>query len=280
MLGGRLVRPWILGVLFVVWWGWLAAYATARTLEGEDWLLVLAVPVVLLSALGTSIAAHRWPAVVSALLFASPAVVMPARDFVRAAKSYRDGSARLIRVGLPAEIPPFGLDSRTRIPLHLSGCVTSDVWNARVWINNNTVLWLSATLGPMPGLYEGPLPTDAEPAAALDERGAALRDAYDGDTLSIGGQTYPMTRALALTLDRFGERDREQLWRAAVLHDRLLVVREGQDDDFPHVLDLATGRYLGGRLDEVVAQAHPELAPRWQREMMEEAAVHQASRGF
>jgi hypothetical protein len=258
----------MVGVLFVAWWGWLAAFVAAQTHAGEQWLLALAVPVVLLSAWETSMVAHRRPALVGAALLASPIVVMPARDFVRAAQSYRDGSARLIRVGLPAGIPPFRLDPATRIPLHFSGCVTTDVWNARVWINNETVQWLSATLGPMPGLYEGPLPTDEELVAAIAD-GVSLRAAYDGAALTLDGETFALPRALALTLDGFLENDPDgSWWRAAVLHARLLVVREGRVDDDPHVFDLATGQYLGGGVAWDVAEAHPELAPRWQREMI------------
>lgn len=263
----RHLSAWILAALLATWWSWLAAFDALGD-YGWRWQTAMiwpAIPLVLVSAWATARVGRRHPRALGMALLASPMIVMPVREFVRAAQSYFDGSARLVRVGMPAGIPPYGLDETTRIPLYFSGCVTTDVWNARVWINNETVLWLTRTLGPMPGLYAGPLPMGDEIVLALARSGRSLREVDDGVALHLGDVRVTPSLALRLTLETF-HRDVP----VVLLHDRLLVIGEDlRAPDF-FVFDVATGRHLGGGLAPDVAEAHPELAPRWQREAIED----------
>jgi hypothetical protein len=256
----------LLAALLGTWWTWVALFCATDTFAGERWLAVLALPIVLFSAWATAAAARRRRALLGAVLLASPVVVLPIREIARAAQSYLDGTARLIRVGLPAAIPPFRLDPDSRIPLYFSGCVTTDLWDARVQFNNETIRWASDTFGPMPGLYTGPIPSDEAMAAAIARHGVELSAAYDGTRLSIAGADFALPHLLRITLDMMLVDDLGL--RAVVLYDRLLVVQEA-DMRSTLVFDRSTGRQLDGALYEPLAEAHPELAPRWQREMME-----------
>ena len=112
----------------------------------------------------------------------------------------------------------------------------------------------------MPTIYDGPLPTHEEVQVVLERDGVPLPrfDAPAGPP------------ALAATLAWLDDIAGGSI-RFARMSERLLAVGELREDRglvVYDVLDVETGRALWGGLPWDVAEAHPELAPRWQREAL------------
>lgn len=81
---------------------------------------------------------------------------------------YLHGTARLRHSGLPGT-EFFNLDRQLRCGRTTYGCIVSgDEWLTQVPYNS-AVGYLTATLGPMPGAYTGPYPTQDEAISALQQ---------------------------------------------------------------------------------------------------------------
>ncbi|MCH9679994.1 MAG: hypothetical protein K0V04_01070 [Deltaproteobacteria bacterium] len=224
-------------LLLSLWWLWVRAYI--GDFGEARWrvtaLLIGAAPLVLGSAVTLAVIAHRSRSLSAAIMLASPAIVLPAQEFAVAAQRYADDEGYLIRTGMQLSFPLLGIDPQTRIPVHFSGCLTSDVWEARVWINNTTTRWLSENLGPMEGLYFGPLPSRKEGERQIAQHGRLLEQAYDGRAVRFDGMTYPIRPQLRDYLDAIVRDDEvRQRFRVAVLHDEMLLVKRDADDPDGH----------------------------------------------
>lgn len=245
----------ICALMLGVWWACFADIDYGY-LSHSTRTCLLAV-VVLGSAAGTA-AVARWRRLAAgAVLTLSPLVVVPAIDASRAARNYVE----------------LGLDPHTRVPTHFSGCITNSLWEARVFINNNTLRGLLALFGPMSSHYGGPLYTGEELRALVERRGRPLIDAYSDGKIEFADRTNELEESLRVYLDAASEDDGAQsssgeahAFTVTILDDRLLVVEEASEGfSALDVYDLRTGWTIRGYAPEFVAREHPRLAPAWQR---------------
>jgi len=112
-------------------------------------------------AVFAALRSRRWVALAVGVLVIPPTVFAGAAVF-----AYGRGAARLQTVGMP-DVTLYNVDRETRYQRSSAGCI---VWGNE-WVhqapNNATLRALSWLLGPMPGAYDGPYPTEAEAREAL-----------------------------------------------------------------------------------------------------------------
>lgn len=171
--------------------GWLWTWAVRSELSWSvhracsTWL---AAGVVVLAAVATAAVAKQRPRLVALVFVTSPVVVMPARWATTAAHEFATGQAQVWVGGFPGMSPPYGsIDEQSRIPLRGYGCLGAP-WHAP--IHNAVLSALHRTVGPMPGVYWGPLPTAEAAESALDERGTVLEAACDNHILILDGHRF------------------------------------------------------------------------------------------
>ncbi len=266
-------------ILLAAWWAWTWV---AYVLWCDDapvlllsWVVVAGLPLVLYSAFFSARARRRSGAHALTLLLA-PAVLLPAVDFVAAARNYADGTGFLYGGGASSSYP---VDRVSRIPIHHTSCLSNDLVRARYWINNTTITVLSDTLGPMNGLYWGPFPEHELVETFVREHGEDLTAVYDGASIrtDAGAVSVPFPARYVFDehLAAFDHHpDAPTELRVALMEEQLLILCERYDDEDSSsyaqcvisVFVLPTGRFLDGSVHPWFSRAHPDLTPRWQVE--------------
>lgn len=175
-----------LAVAYASWWWWVwVPWSEQFHVTWELWATLLPFVLVLFGAFATASASRRHRRLVCTALLTSPAVGVPAVLAVNATRAFAAGNAELMVGGYPWDFSPYGrIDAETRIPHRGSGCMGPPLYAP---IHNGTLLVLDAVIGPMPGTYQGPLPSRAEAQHALDDRAVDVPSACHNHVLSVGG---------------------------------------------------------------------------------------------
>jgi hypothetical protein len=190
---------------------------------------------------------RRWRPLV-ALLVTSPFAFAA----VFAAVTYARGSARLLTVGLPG--PDFyNVNPSTRYQSSSSGCIV----DGSEWVlqlpNNLTLLALRAVLGPMPGAYDGPYPTDDEITGALRSAAPLNWAELERDNVSVGGGLVPLRTGIGSDLAKTLRTDASDaigpslaLWQERVLLLRFPSPFAELTGDAPFIVlvDRTTGKVI------------------------------------
>lgn len=117
--------------------------------------------------------AHRRSRLTYWCFGASPYVLVPVVTALLTLAAYFTGTALYLFVGLPGG-RSFNLDKERRCYRRSVGCVAA-LGTGFVVLPNNWVLDAAvATLGPMPGTYHGPYPSETEAYAAIEAQGTVL----------------------------------------------------------------------------------------------------------
>jgi hypothetical protein len=160
--------------------------------QNGQWSLFLWVPAIYLGI------RRRW------MMLAVFLICMPlTAEFGRAACEYAAGTRRFVKTNDAYEYR-FNIDPITRVRSRADEYDASDA-NTWVWrLAEDTAEWVMYwIIGPPPGAYDGPYPTEAEARATIDGAGAAtvLVGNTARPTLSVGGRSAPINTDV---LDHWG----------------------------------------------------------------------------
>jgi len=153
----RVCKPIVvLGICLGICW------STYRVIEGQMAILLLA-PAIYLAV------RRRW-ALVGVFLLLSPFSV----EFFFHARAYALGSSIYVNGNAPICYPVSSIDHRTRIRGQYNFCGNCRLNQVRQFAERSAGVVMYCLMGPPPGAYTGPYPTQAEAEAALALSGTKI----------------------------------------------------------------------------------------------------------
>jgi hypothetical protein len=196
----------------------------------------------LLSALlwvpGAYLAGRRWWLLFAVFLMLNPLSI----EFFKYAREYAAGSPTYVNGNRVIWHPQGSMDPRTRVRGYPPGCGTRspNSW-VRAWSKQWAAVVMHVLMGPPPGAYTGPYPTETEAKTALSSSGASFEmpENWDGAILLPTGTVVvdPDWFHCRYQIEH-GSTPPEILVTTAVLwEDRCLIVKVPRDiDPKPHGL--------------------------------------------